>query len=80
LGRSGGLLLVTLARSNDGPGYTEDDFFGVTMYWSNFGFEVYRDMLEHVGFRIEKEGIIGHGYDNPETAEERHPFIFCCMC
>ncbi len=74
--KPGGMLLVTLARRDDGPGYT-DNFCGVTMYWSNFGLEVYRNILEKTGFRIEQEGIIGHGYDSAEAPEEIHPFIFC---
>jgi SAM-dependent methyltransferase len=74
--KPGGVLLVTLARKDDGPGYTEN-FYGVTMYWSNFGLEVYRDILKRTGFRIEREGIVGHGYDNAEASEEVHPFIFC---
>lgn len=75
--KSGGLLLVSLARKDDGPGYTEDDFHGVTMYWSNFGLEAYRDIVQRAGFRIEQEGIVGHGYNNPQPSEEIHPFIFC---
>jgi SAM-dependent methyltransferase len=75
--KPGGLLLVSLARKDDGPGYTEDDFHGATMYWSNFGPEVYRDIAKRTIFRIEQEGIIGHGYNNPEEPEEIHPFIFC---
>ena len=74
--RPGGFLLVTLALQDEGRGYTEDDFFGVTMYWSNFGIETYRHMLRVAGFRIENEAIIGHGYENPNVAAERHPFIF----
>lgn len=75
--KPGGLLLVSLARKDDGPGYTEDDFHGVTMYWSNFGLEVYRDIVKRAGFRIEQEGIVGHGYNDSEPSEEIHPFIFC---
>jgi SAM-dependent methyltransferase len=74
--KPGGLLLVTLAQKDDGPGYTEE-FCGVTMYWSNFGLEVYKDLLKRTGFRIEQEGIVGHGYDSPNASEEVHPFIFC---
>lgn len=75
--KPGGSLLVSLARRDDGPGYTEDDFHGVTMYWSNFGLERYRDIVNRAGFRIEQEDIVGHGYGNVESSEEVHPFIFC---
>ena len=71
-----GLLLTTLASEHEGPGYTEDKFFGVTMYWSNFGIRTYRDLIIKVGFRIEREGVIGHGYQNPDMPLERHPFVF----
>ena len=43
--RPGGLLLLTIAKKDDGPGYTEDDFFGGTMYWSNFGPSTYKKFL-----------------------------------
>jgi len=73
--KPGGLLLVTLAESDDGPGYTESDFFGVTMYWSYYGPDVYRDMLQQTGFEIAAEGVVGHGYGGVEAPEERHPFF-----
>ena len=37
-------------------GYTEDDFFGVTMYWSNYGIHEYREIL--TGNRILTAGGI----------------------
>jgi len=74
--RPGGAILVTVAEKDDGPGYTEDDFFDVTMYWSNFSPAHYRDLLEALGFQIEAEGIIGHGYEEVEAPDERHPFLF----
>ena len=75
--KPGGLLLLTLAPKDDGPGYT-DDFHGVAMYWSNFGLEVYRDILARAGFRLLQEGLVGHGYDEAEAREEEaHPFVFC---
>ena len=56
--RPGGLLLFTIAKKDDGPGYTEDDFFGETMYWSNFGPSTYEKFLTETGFQIEREGIV----------------------
>ena len=78
--RPGGLLLFTVARQDDGPGYTEDDFFGETMYWSNFGPETYRKFLTETGFRIEQEGVVGGGFRSVEAPEGVgvHPF-FCAV-
>lgn len=74
--RPGGLLLVTVARHDDGPGYTEDDFLGETMYWSNFGPDTYRKILAETGFAIEQDGVVGAGLTSADTAEEVHPFFF----
>lgn len=74
--RPGGLLLVTVARHDDGPGYTEDDFLGETMYWSNFGPDTYRKILAETGFEIEQDGVVGAGLTGADTAEEVHPFFF----
>ena len=74
--RPGGLLLFTVARYNDGPGYTEDDFFGGTMYWSNFGPSTYKKFLTETGFQIEKDGIVGGGSGSIDAPEEVHPFFF----
>ena len=74
--RPGGLLLFTIAKKDDGPGYTEDDFFGETMYWSNFGPSTYEKFLAETGFQIEREGIVGGGYESADALEEIHPFFF----
>ena len=74
--RPGGLLLFTIAKQDDGPGYTEDDFFGETMYWSNFGPSIYEKFLTETGFQIEQEGIVGGGFGSIDAPEEVHPFFF----
>jgi len=74
--RPGGLLLFTVAQKDDGPGYTEDDFFGGTMYWSNFGPSTYEKLLTDTGFQIEQEGIAGGGFGSVDEPEEVHPFFF----
>ena len=74
--RPGGLLLFTIAKQDDGPGYTEDDFFGETMYWSNFGPATYEKFLTETGFQVEQEGIVGGGYESADALEEVHPFFF----
>lgn len=74
--RPGGLLLITVAKQDDGPGYTEDDFFGETMYWSNFGPATYEKLLAETGFQIEQRGIVGGGYESVDAPAEIHPFFF----
>ena len=74
--RPGGLLLFTIANKDDGPGYTEDDFFGETMYWSNFGPSTYKKFLAETGFQIEQEGVVGGGYESADALEEVHSFFF----
>ena len=72
----GGYLLATLP-GKDHPGYTENDFFGVTMYWSHYETSWYRGRLEDMGFRILHLGELGHGYrDVPGLRPERHPIVF----
>ena len=73
--KAGGYLLVTVSDKNEEP-YTED-FFGVTMYWSNFGLQEYIEILSEIGFDIIKTTSVGHGYEQSiETPEEHHPLIF----
>ena len=74
--RPGGLLLFTVARKDDGPGYTEDDFFGGTMFWSNFGPSTYRKFLAETGLEIEQEGIVGAGLTRVDALDEVHPFFY----
>lgn len=73
--RPGGTLLVTLAHTSH-PGYTEPDFFGVTMYWSHYHAPWYAAVLRGLGFDLLAEGVLGHGYsDECGPSPERHPFI-----
>jgi len=72
--KPGGYLLATLSY-NDEPAYTED-YYGVTMYWSNYGLEEYKEILREVGLAILELGNIGAGYKDPkESPNERHPLI-----
>ena len=71
-----GYLMATFAKW-DQVSYTEDDFFDVTMYWSNFGISQYREMLKQEGFIIIADTRVGHGYKGGITeAQEVHPLIF----
>jgi len=71
-----GYLIATVAIRNEAA-YTEDDFFGVTMYWSNYSLGEYEEMLARLGFNLLKVTIVGHGYvETQETSDERHPLVF----
>lgn len=70
-----GYLLTTLTTSSQ-EGYTEEDFFGVTMYWSHYGLEDYQEMLTRSGFRVLEKATAGSGYTNAHSAQnERHPLV-----
>ena len=72
----GGHLLATVAGSGH-PGYTEDDFFGATMYWSHFESKWYEAVLRDLGFSILHRSETGHGYRSvPGLPAECHPVIF----
>ena len=74
--KPGGYLMCTLSHSSESA-YTEDDFFGVTMYWSNYGLADYTDMLTGLGFSILRTSTAGEGYsESHETPEEDHPLVF----
>jgi cyclopropane fatty-acyl-phospholipid synthase-like methyltransferase len=71
--KPGGYLLVTLACEAE-EAYTESDFFGVEMFWSNYGMTEYRAMLAEAGFEIVNSSEIGHGYSANEP-KEAHPLV-----
>jgi len=75
--KKGGYLLVTVSQNSEEP-YTEDDFFGVTMYWSNFGLEEYQKLLGEIGFNVLDTGVVGHGFSESKqhSDDEHHPLIF----
>jgi cyclopropane fatty-acyl-phospholipid synthase-like methyltransferase len=72
----GGHLLATVARSREAA-YMEDAFFGVTMYWSNWGRADYDRMLVEIGFELLAVRNLGHGYcDGESRRAEVHPLLF----
>lgn len=74
--KPGGYLLATVTHIAE-EAYTEDDFFGVTMYWSNYGLADYCRTLQEVGFTILDTQALGHGYNAGIAASpESHPLIF----
>lgn len=73
--KPGGCLLATLAQEPE-EAYTESDFFGVEMFWSNYGMTEYRVMLAEAGFEIVSADEMGHGY-SVDAPEESHPLVIC---
>jgi len=74
--KPGGYLLATVTPFAEAA-YTEDDFFDVTMYWSNYGLDDYRAILTQIGFKLLETAVIGHGYtEEKQTPAEHHPLIF----
>ena len=74
--RPGGHFLATVADSSH-PGYTEEDFFGATMYWSHFESQWNEAVLREFEFSILHSGVMGHGYESvPGVPAERHPVLF----
>jgi SAM-dependent methyltransferase len=71
--KPGGYLLATLSAQAE-DAYTEDDFFDVTMYWSNYGLDEYKSMLTQLGFELLETAVIGHGYAE-EAQAEHHPLV-----
>ena len=71
----GGYFLCTLSRFSK-EAYTEDNFFGVTMYWSNYGLDEYKEILTRVGFSLLETSVISHGYTEAHHAPyEKHPLV-----
>ena len=74
--KPGGHALITVTGQAE-PAYTEHDFFGVTMYWSNWGLDDYRALLAAAGFKVLSTGTVGHGYFEETGAPvESHPYLF----
>lgn len=70
-----GYFLCTLSHVSE-AGYTEDDFFGVTMYWSNYGLSEYLVMLKDAGFQVLNVASTSSGYDDSfEGVTEDHPLV-----
>ncbi len=70
-----GYLLATLSQQPQ-EAYTEDDFFGAEMFWSNYGMTEYRAMLAEAGFEILSVAQARNGYD-ADFPEEMHPLVIC---
>lgn len=74
--KPGGYLMATVNFLAE-EGYTEDDFFDTTMYWSNYGLADYQVILAQLGFKLLETIVIGHGYPaEKQTIAEHHPLIF----
>jgi len=64
--KPGGYFLATLALADE-AGYTEDDFHGATMYWSNFDLAAYRRLLGACGFEVLADWLLS---DGPATTSD----------
>src|SRR6266540_1829984 len=51
--------------------YTED-FFGVPMFWTNFGIEEYLHFLQEIRYEVLETSVLGQGYGTHQPAEA-HP-------
>jgi len=72
----GGYLLATVSRVRE-PAYTEEGFFGVRMYWSNWSVADYERILRELGFEMRETRVLGHGYrDDAPRRPESHPLLF----
>ena len=71
--KPGGYFLATLALEDE-SGYTENDFHGAEMYWSNFSLEQYRALLQECGFLVLDDFLLA---DDPATTlhPETHPVV-----
>ena len=73
--KPGGHLLCTLSHYSE-KGYTEEDFHGVTMYWSNFSHGEYREILTESGFHLVETKSTASGYENAtQEFSEDHPLV-----
>ena len=73
--KPGGHLLCTLSHYSE-PGYTEEDFFGETMYWSNYSLSEYREILTETGFLVIETSATGSGYEDAlQESSEDHPLV-----
>jgi len=73
--RPGGYLLCTLSHQSE-PGYTEDDFHGVTMYWSNYSLGEYLGSLADSGFVVLETSSTACGHDETTHGTiEDHPLV-----
>ena len=73
--KPGGYLLCTLSHYSE-EGYTEEGFFGETMYWSNYSLREYIDILTGVGFLIFETKSTGSGYEEEDrVVNENHPLV-----
>ncbi|WP_218048704.1 class I SAM-dependent methyltransferase [Curvivirga aplysinae] len=70
----GGSLLATIAVADE-PDYTEEDFFGSPMYWSNYSKEETIRTFDRCGFKLIKEIRAGHGYNRQDLPSENHSLV-----
>ena len=73
--RPDGYFLCTMTGRNE-EAHVEDDFFGVTMFWSDYRLEEHLRMLRAVGFELLEVGVTGSGWgDWVDAGAEEHPLV-----
>ena len=72
--RPGGYLMCTLSHYSE-EGYTEEGFFGVTMYWSNYSLEEYAEILARAGFVLLETTTTSDYEDATKEISEDHPLV-----
>lgn len=73
--KPGGHLLCTLSHYSE-EGYTEDGFFGATMYWSNYSLCEYAEILNGAGLTLLETDSTGSGYEEAtQEVSENHPLV-----
>ena len=70
----GGYFLATLSRFAEDD-RTEEDFFGVTMFWSQLGFAEYEAEIARAGLDLLSVTMAGKGYVDDEGPPETHPLV-----
>ncbi len=72
--RPGGVFLGSVGRVNEQP-YTENDFFGATMFWTHISLGEYMSIFREAGFDVSEAGELGEGFRASSLAA-RHPLLF----
>jgi SAM-dependent methyltransferase len=75
--KPGGYFLASYARGGyKVPGYTEEDFFGSKMYWSDYSFSKFRELICMSGFEELRAAIIRQGCQDQDAEPEIAPYLF----
>lgn len=74
--KKGGFLLLTLSFHDEDP-YIEEDFFGTSMFWSNYDLKSYVTILKDFGWKIRFVGVLEQEKKIGDPFyHESHPIVF----